>query len=426
MNILIKGGQILTMENEEIQFGDIGIIDDTISFIGSDSSFVADKVIDANECIVMPGLINAHTHSAMTLLRNYADDLPFWDWLEGSILPIEEKLTGEDIYLGSRLAIAEMIRSGITTFGDMYMFMDEVAKAVSESGIRANLSRGVTGQGECGIEKITESVDFYNQWNGTNNDRIRVDFAPHAPYSCDDAYIGHIMDAIRKLDTRVHIHLSESQDEIQKSLEQHGVTPIAHMRDLGLFEFPTYAAHCVHITDDDINILKENGVSVVNNPGSNLKIANGFAPVKKMLNAGVNVSVATDGAASNNNLNMFEEMNLAALVNKAVENDATTVPAYMALSMGTIHGARALGRQGEIGSLLVGKKADIILVDMSKPHFYPRYNLIASLIYSAQAGDVKTVLCDGQVLMQDYKLLTMDEQEVLFAAQEAATRFKNR
>ncbi|QRN86645.1 amidohydrolase [Clostridia bacterium] len=426
MNILIKGGQILTMENEEIQFGDIGIIDDTISFIGSDSSFVADKVIDANDCIVMPGLINAHTHSAMTLLRNYADDLPFWDWLEGSILPIEEKLTGEDIYLGSRLAIAEMIRSGITTFGDMYMFMDEVAKAVSESGIRANLSRGVTGQGECGIEKITESVDFYNQWNGTNNDRIRVDFAPHAPYSCDDAYIGHIMDAIRKLDTRVHIHLSESQDEIQKSLEQHGVTPIAHMRDLGLFEFPTYAAHCVHITDDDINILKENGVSVVNNPGSNLKIANGFAPVKKMLNAGVNVSVATDGAASNNNLNMFEEMNLAALVNKAVENDATTVPAYMALSMGTIHGARALGRQGEIGSLLVGKKADIILVDMSKPHFYPRYNLIASLIYSAQAGDVKTVLCNGQVLMQDYKLLTMDEQEVLFAAQEAATRFKNR
>lgn len=426
MKILIKGGQILTMEKEAIQFGNIGIIDDKIHFIGSEEAFVADKVIDAKDCIVMPGLINAHTHSAMTLLRNYADDLPFWDWLEGSIMPIEDKLTGEDIYLGARLAIAEMIRSGITTFADMYMFMDQVAKAVSETGIRANLSRGVSGQGEKGLEKIVESVDLYDQWNGSNQDRIRVDFAPHAPYSCDDAYIGHIMDAARGLDTRIHIHLSESKDEVQNSLQAHGATPIAHMRDLGLFEIPTYAAHCVHITDEDIRILQKNKVSVVNNPGSNLKIANGFAPVKKMLKAGVNVSVATDGAASNNNLNMFEEMNLAALVNKAVEKDATTIPAFTALRMGTVHGARALGREKEIGSLEVGKKADIILVDMSKPHFYPRYNLISSLIYSAQAGDVKTVLCDGQVLMQDYKLLTMDEKEVLTAAQKAATRFKNR
>jgi 5-methylthioadenosine/S-adenosylhomocysteine deaminase len=198
------------------------------------------------------------------------------------------------------------------------------------------------------------------------------------------------------------------------------------MRDLGLFEFPTYAAHCVHLTDEDIQILKKNNVSVMNNPGSNLKIANGFAPVKKMLQAGVNVSVATDGAASNNNLNMFEEMNLAALVNKAVEEDATTVPAFTALSMGTINGAKALGLESQIGSLVVGKKADIIIIDLSKPHFYPRFNLISSLIYSAQAGDVKTVLCNGRVLMQDYELLTMNEKEVLMEADQAAARFKNR
>jgi 5-methylthioadenosine/S-adenosylhomocysteine deaminase len=426
MNILIQGGNILTMESEEIQIGDIGIVDDRIAFIGRDETFRPDKVISAEDCIVMPGLVNAHTHSPMTLLRNYADDLLFWEWLEGTILPIEDKLTGEDAYLGAKLAIAEMIRSGITTFADMYMFMDDVARAVEETGIRANLSRGITGQGENGIEKIDESLSFYHKWNGKNDGLIRVDFAQHAPYTCDDAYIGHIMDAIKGLDTRIHIHLSESRDEVKRSLEEHGTTPIAHMRDLGLFEFPTYAAHCVHLTDDDIQILKQNDVSVMNNPGSNLKIANGFAPVKKMLQAGVNVSVATDGAASNNNLNMFEEMNLAALVNKAVEEDATTVPAFTALSMGTINGAKALGLESQIGSLVVGKKADIIIIDLSKPHFYPRFNLISSLIYSAQAGDVKTVLCNGRVLMQDYELLTMNEKEVLTEADQAAARFKNR
>ncbi len=422
MKILIKNGNILTMEQEEVLFGDVGIVDDIITFIGKDEFFQADYVIDAHECMVMPGLVNAHTHSSMTLFRNYADDLLFWDWLEGRILPIEDKLVGADVKIGAKLAIAEMIRSGITTFADMYMFMDDVAQAVAETGIRAHLSRGLTGTDDASREKIGEAKSFYHRWHGTQHDLIRVDFAPHAPYTCDDAFIGYIMEAASGLDTRIHIHLSESRDEVQRSLEQHGATPIAHMRDLGLFDFPTYAAHCVHITDADIQILKENHVSVVNNPGSNLKIANGFAPIKKLFVAGVNVSVATDGAASNNNLNMFEEMALAALINKGVEEDAVVVPAYQALQMGTVNGAMALGREAQIGTLRVGKKADIILVDMHKPHFYPQYNLVSSLVYSAQAGDVKTVLCNGQLLMENYQLTTIDEEKTMREANQAAKR----
>ena len=426
MNTLIKGGHVLTMEEERIITADIGIIDDHIAFIGKDDLFMADRIIQAHDCVVMPGLINAHTHSAMTLLRNYADDLLFWDWLEGTILPIEENLTAEDVYLGSKLAIAEMIRAGITTFADMYMFMDEVAKAVQETGIRANLSRGITGQGKEGIEKIDESIEFYKRWNGTCDDCLRVDMGPHAPYTCDDEYLGHLMGAVDGMDTRIHIHLSESRDEVKRSIDTYCVTSIAHMPNLGLFEKPTFAAHCVHLQGDDVDILKKHKVSVINNPGSNFKIANGFAPVKELMAAGVNVALGTDGAASNNNLNMFEEMSLAALVNKAVEEDATAVKAYQALQMATVNGAKALGREDQIGSLSIGKKADIILVDLMKPHFFPRFNLISSLVYSAQASDVRTVICNGKILMQDHMLLTMNVEEVMKDADRAAARFKSR
>lgn len=426
MNILLQGGQILTMAQDEPEIlqTDIGITDDRIAFIGKlPADFKVDKTIDASESLIMPGLVNAHTHISMSLLRNYADDLPFWEWLMDRIMPVEDNMTSDFAYHGAQLSIIEMIRSGTTTFADMYFFMERAAQAVEESGLRANLSRGITFlNGDDDLDKLDEAEQFFNEWNGKAEGRIKVDMAPHAPYTCPAKYLKLMAELTKKLGCNTHIHLSESRKEVEDSVAEHGKSPIKHVFDLGLFNSRTYAAHCVHLSDDDIRIMKENNVSAVNNPGSNMKLANGFAPVCKLLEAGVNVALATDGSASNNNMNMFEEINLAALVNKAVEEDPTVVPAYTALKMATINGARALGLEKEIGTLEAGKKADMIIIDLKKAHFYPRYNLVSSLAYSAQGSDVKTVLCNGKILMEDYKLLTMDERTICDNAEISAKK----
>lgn len=425
MNILLQGGQILTMAQEEAKIlqTDIGITDDRIAFIGTTpADFKADKIIDASESLIMPGLVNAHTHISMSLLRNYADDLPFWEWLFERIMPVEENMTSDGAYHGAQLSLIEMIRSGTTCFADMYFFMERVAQAVEESGIRANLSRGATFiNGDDDLDKLKEAEQFFNEWNDKAEGRIKVDIAPHAPYTCPPKYIKLMGELSKKLGCNIHIHLSESRKEVEDSKTEHGKSPIKHVYDLGLFNSKTYAAHCVHLSDEDIQIMVENDVSAINNPGSNMKLANGFAPVTKLLSAGVNVALGTDGSSSNNNMNMFEEINLAALVNKAVEEEPTVIPAYTALKMATINGAKALGLENEIGTLEKGKKADMIMIDLKKAHFYPRYNLVSSLAYSAQGSDVKTVFCNGKILMEDYKLLTMNE-EIVFANAEISAK----
>lgn len=424
MKIKIENCHILTMANpvNECQVGDIGIEDDRIAYIGDvPGSFKADKVIDGTDTIAMPGLINTHTHIAMSLMRNYADDLPFWPWLTEKIWPVEEKLTASDVYWGSLLSIAEMIRSGITAFADMYFFTEETVKAVSESGMRANLSRGLV-EDEDADAKLQENVEVYNRYHDSANGRIKIDLGPHAPYSCGPDFLKKVIDTARDTGMNLHIHLSETKKEVEDNIEKYGTTPIAHVDRLGLFDVHTLAAHCVYATDEDIEILSEKGVSVLNNPGSNLKLGNGFAPIAKMIESGVNVCLGTDGSSSNNNLNMFEEMNLAALINKAIDGDTTVVPAYTALKMATVNGAIALGVEDEVGTLEMGKKADLILVDMTKPHFYPRFNLMSSLVYSAQASDVKTVLCDGKILMEDWVLKVMDEKQVMIKANEVALK----
>lgn len=422
MRILIKNTQIISMADKapDVVRGDIGIEGEKIVFVGNEpSDFIADKTIDGSNTITLPGLINAHTHISMSLMRNYADDLPFWPWLTEKIWPVEANLTADDCYWGAMLSIAEMIRSGITTFADMYFFMDDVARAVDESGIRASLSRGLVG-GEDSDKKLAEALKLRKDWHGACCGRINVELAPHAPYTCGADVMKKIIEASEKHDTRIHIHLSESKKEVEDSFDQHGKSPIKNMLDQGVFERPTFAAHCVHLSDDDIKIMSENGVAVINNPGSNLKLGNGFAPVTKLLKAGVNVALGTDGSSSNNNLNMFEEMNLAALVNKAVEGDTTVVPAYTAIKMATINGAKALGIDHEVGSIEVGKKADMIIVDLEKPHFYPRLDPVASIVYSAQASDVKTVICNGQFLMEDREIKTFDETIVYHQADRCA------
>ncbi len=425
MSLLIKNATILTMETDKPEFleADLGVKGNRIVFMGDiPANFKAVTEVDGTGKVVLPGLINSHSHIAMSLMRHYADDLPFWAWLNDRIMPLEHKLDGADVYAGSMLSIAEMIRSGITTFADMYFFVDEIAQAVSETGIRANLSRGLVFNSPLDMSKIDEAIEIYHKWNNSNDERIKIDLGPHAPYTCGPEYLKKISKIAGDLGTGIHIHISESRREVEEIYSLYKKSPVEYVRDCGIFENRTYAAHCVKVTDDDIAILAKNNVSVMNNPGSNLKFGNGFAPVSKMLSAGINVSLGTDGPASNNNLNMFEEMNLTALVNKAADHSPTSVPAYTALQMATVNGAKALGLDNEVGTVTVGKKADLILVDMEQPHFYPRLDIVSSLIYSAQASDVCSVICDGRLLMRDRQLLTLDEMKVCREADDAAKR----
>lgn len=415
MNILIKNASILTMNgnNEVIEKGSIAIEGNTIKHIGEvPGDFKADKIIDGDKKVVMPGIINAHTHMAMSLFRNYADDLPLWEWLSEKIWPIEDKLTAEDVYWGTMLSIVESIKSGVTCFSDMYFFMDETARAALDSGIRARLAWGMIGNDPADDTRFNTTKRFYDEWNGKGEGRISVMAGPHAPYTCGPDYLKRVSEFAKDLNVGIHIHLSESKKEVQDNYDQYGKSPIKHVEDLGIFDVPVTAAHCVHLSDEDIEILARKGVSVINNPGSNLKLANGFAPVAKLLEKGVNVALGTDGSSSNNNVNMFEEINLAAILNKGVTNNPTCVPAMTAIQMATKNGAKALGLDGEIGSLEVGKKADVVILDFNKPHLRPVHNVVSAIAYSAQASDVETVIIDGNIVMENYELKTIDVDKV--------------
>ncbi|MCR4432292.1 MAG: amidohydrolase [Tepidanaerobacteraceae bacterium] len=423
MNILIKNAIILPLAEEDTPLEDmrVAVEKNVIKYIGEiPADFAAEKVIDAKGGLLMPGLVDAHTHVAMSLLRNYADDLPLMEWLRTRIWPAEEKLTGEDVYWGSLLGMAELIKSGVTCFSDMYFFMEQTARAVEEAGIRAVLARGLMDSDEGGEKRIQEAINFYESWNNGAGGRIRVMAGPHSPYTCSPKYLSRVIELAKELDTGIHIHISESAHEVEQSFNKYGKSPVRHLHDLGMFDVPTVAAHCVHLCDDDIDILAENNVSIVYNPTSNLKLANGFAPVEKMRKKGVNVALGTDGPSSNNNLNMFEEIHIAAVINKSVNNDATSVPAVFAVKMATVNGAKALGMDEEIGSIEIGKKADLIIIDTHKPHFCPGHNAISALAYSAQAADVKTVIADGEIVMEDYEIKTIDIERIMFEAERIA------
>lgn len=426
--ILIRNADILTMtgEREIISRGEIAISDTKILSVGPQGSapqdFVADVEIDADNMVAMPGFINCHTHAAMTLLRGYADDLMLMEWLNDKIWPLEAKLQAEDIYYGSLLACLEMIKSGTTTFADMYFFMNEVAKATEESGMRAILSRGLIGIAPHGMKALEENIELVKQYHGSANGRITTMFGAHAPYTCPPEYLAKVIDAANQLKVGIHIHLAETLTEHRDILTKYGKTPIQHVDSVGLFHCHTLAAHCVHVDDVDIQILVDKNVGVAHNPQSNMKLASGIAPVTKMLAAGVDVGLGTDGASSNNNLDMLEEMRTAALLSKVSNMDPTVMPAYTALEMATSRGAKVLGLEDKVGQLKPGLKADLILVDFNKPHLYPRHDLYAHMVYSAQSADVHTVIIDGQLVMQDRKVLTLDEEDILQKVKECTMR----
>jgi 5-methylthioadenosine/S-adenosylhomocysteine deaminase len=402
--------------------GEIAIEDGGILSVGEQGSapadFVPDRIIDLPNDVVMPGLINAHTHAAMTMLRSYADDLPLMPWLETKVWPFEGKMTDEDIYWGTLLALAEMIQSGTTTMLDMYASMDKVAEAVLEAGTRVVLARGLIGNAPNGERAFNENVELVEKYHGAGNGRLKVMFGPHAPYTCSGEYIQKVKAEADRLGVGIHIHVAETEDELKIIQEQYGKTPVQWLNDLGLFGGHVVAAHCVHLTEEDMQILADKKVCVAHNAESNMKLNSGTAPIPELRAKGVVVGLGTDGASSNNNLDLFGEMRTAAFQQK-LKKDSTVLPAYEVLEMATVGGAKALGLD-DVGILATGYKADLISINFDQPHFYPRFSVPAHLVYVAHAGDVRTVMVDGEIVMEERQLKTIDVKKVCQEVEQRA------
>ena len=425
MGIVIKNTLAILPQGAEdvIQETSIYIEGDKIAAIGdAPEGFTEDKVIDGKDKLVIPGLINCHTHSYMSFMRNVADDLSFMDWLFGTIDPIEQQMTDEDTYWGANLAIIEMMKSGTTCFNDMQMNIHQTTRAVKESGMRAVICRGLVGSGndEAGQMRLRQA---YEERDAARDcDRLTFRLGPHAPYTCDDAFLKIVAEEAKKENMGIHVHLSESVSEIEQIQEKYGCTPIALAEKCGIFDVPAIAAHCVQVTEEDMDILVRKNVSVVTNPASNMKLGNGFAPIGRMLEKGINVCLGTDGAASNNCLNMFHELSLLTLIHKGTGKTPQCVSAKEGFRIATINGARALGLEKEIGSIEVGKKADLAILDLNTPSLTPRNNLIAGLSYSANGSEVDTVIINGKITMENRRILTMNEQLVYRKIQQIIER----
>lgn len=433
LDLLIKNVDIITMNHENmlIKGGYIGIKDGRFLFV---SDKLPDNInfkreIEGKGGIVMPGLVNAHSHGAMTLMRNYADDIALESWLFDNIFPIEAKLTEQDVYWGTMLGIAEMIRSGVVAYADMYMFMDEVARAVTETGIKANICKSPVQFFEGGelkrLDKSQGTIDYYNQYHNTADGRIKVYVEIHSTYMFNEKTLANAAALAKELNTGIHIHLLETVTEVESSKKDYGMTSVEICEKTGVLDVPVLAAHCVHLSENDMKIMKEKCCSIAHNPTSNLKLGSGIARVPEMLEMGINVCLGTDGAASNNNLNMFEEMNLAALIHKGVSMNPQVMNAHSVLKMGTCNGAKALGYE-DSGIIKDGMKADLILIDTDKPHFYPKNNPVSSVVYSAQASDVDTVIVNGNIIMKNREFTDIDEERIKFEVHSLSEKLLGR
>jgi 5-methylthioadenosine/S-adenosylhomocysteine deaminase len=412
---LIQNATILTMEDNVSPYkGDILIEGDRIIEMKSQITEKVDEVIEANGMIAMPGLINAHQHSPMSLLRGFSDDLKLMDWLEKKMLPAEAKMTPEDIYWGAKLSMAEMIKSGTTTFADMYVQMDQIATAVEEVGMRASLTRGLVFLEDDGGKRMTEAIDLIERWTGKGDGRITTMFGPHAPYTCPPELLKEVILLANKKNVPIHIHLAETKEEVIKIREKYKQTPTEYLYNNGLFEQAyVVLAHSVHLSHKDIQYLKGMRGGVAHNPVSNLKLGCGIAPISEIINQGITVGLGTDGAGSATTLDMFEEIKAATWLQKLDYGDPTVLPAKQVLRMATIESARLLTLHEEVGTLQVGKKADIILIDINKPHLQPAHNIESLVAYSVNGADVDTTIINGKVVMKHRQLLTINEEELL-------------
>ncbi len=436
VDTLFTNAIVLTMDENLTQYdpGAVAVKGDSIVAVGFEAElkkeFTASEIIDCGGKVLMPGLVNAHTHVPMTLVRGLADDLRLDVWLMGYMLPVERQFVSpEFVRLGTLIACAEQIRSGVTTFNDMYYFEDDIAQATADAGMRAVCGESIMKYPAPDAASYDDSLayarEFIKKWKG--HPLIVPAIAPHAPYSTNPEIIRACVDLAKEFDVPLHIHISETAFEVENMRKEQGMPVIPYVKKLGLFEAKVIAAHCVHIDTGEIRTLQHANAGVAHNPSSNLKLASGFAPVQKMLDDGLNVGVGTDGPASNNDLDMFEEVRLASFVAKASSNDPTVLPAATALLMATRLGAQALHLGHITGSLEVGKRADLILVDTSPLHNSPRFkrdpqNAYAQLVFAAKSTDVTDVMVNGKWLMRDHQLLTLNEKELLAQARELAVK----
>lgn len=426
MKRLFINAKILTLKEEEDQplvGAALAVEEGKILHVEPTSRLDADhydEVIDMSGKVIMPGFINTHSHAAMSLLRGYSDDLPLKAWLENKIWPMEARFGPEQVKWGSSLAVLEMIKGGITCFADMYDYMDQVAEVVRDSGIRASLCRGAIGlcSEQEQKQKFDEALRFAREWDGKADGRITTMMAPHSPYTCPPNFISRFVEGAAELNVPLHTHMSETEAEVLLNVEQYGARPVEHLHQLGVFDRRALVAHAVHLTPAELNMLYEHDVKVSHNPGSNLKLGSGIAPIPTMIQLGIRPSLGTDSAASNNNLDLLEEARLATLVQKGFNQDPLAIPALTALQMGTSYGAEALFIENTVGSLEPGKQADFISVDLTGPHMQPPHNILSHLVYSASREDVKDLYVDGEPLMRDRECLTVDEERIKYYSVE--------
>ncbi len=434
IDLIIEGEYVVTMDEsgDVIRDGAVAIDSGLIIDIGSAAEinrrYKANGNLSGDSRIVMPGLINGHSHAAMTLLRGVADDLALMDWLNNYIFPAEvEFVDAEFVRIGTELACWEMIRGGTTTFVDMYYYPDVIAQVVESCGLRAYISATVIDQRSPDAEDATDSIEkglsFVENWKGRNS-RITPIFGPHANYTLNAEQLKATRAAANDAGVPISIHMSESPFELQYSKQTFGMTSIAFFESIGFLDGPTIGAHVVWPTEDEIRILAERRVGVIHNPTSNMKIASGISPVTDMLRAGVLVGLGTDGAASNNDLDMWEEMRLAALLQKVDKMDPEVMSASTVLNMATSGGAAAIGLSDKVGALAVGMRADVIQVSFDDVHFIPTYDVISHLVYVADEQDVASVTVDGKLLMRDGEFLTIDTERVRSEATALAGRIQ--
>lgn len=422
MKILFKDAEILGYGH-----GNIAVDGEYIAYVGSDmpeGNF--DRVIDCKNKMAMPGLYNCHTHAAMTLFRGYGEDLSLSDWLHTRIFPAEDRLTNKAVYDASLLAAAEMIKGGTVSCSDMYFFCDQTVDAFIEAGIKANISRSIVSfdptEDFSKNSRVIEAKELFEKYHNAANGRIKIDMALHAEYTNVAPMVRYLSDYAAKVGARMHVHLSETESEHSECIIRHGYTPARFFSENGAFDIPALAAHCVYVSDDDIALMAEKGVTAVHNPASNLKLGSGVMPLASLRDGGVNVALGTDGAASNNALDMMREMYLAAILHKGINRDTVKTGSADAIKMATVNGAIAQGR-GDCGSIEEGKKADIVLLDLDSVHNIPSYDLSYTVAYSANSSDVRLTMVDGKILYENGEFTTLDIERVKYEMKNTVAHY---
>ena len=428
--LLIRGIDVLDPSGKLKKAQSIAIDGNSIAAVGDAAppGFAAEDVLEGADLLATPAFFNAHCHAAMTLERGWAEDLPFDRWLNERIWVAESALTEDDVFWGASLAACEMIRSGTVGFADHYFWMDRVAEVVAQSGMKALLAWcwfGVDTGKEVGGSTLQTTEDFVERWRGQADGRIRTCLGPHSPYMCSPEALKRVVASAERLDTGIHLHASESREQVETSLRAHGRTPIAHLAALGVFRMPTVAAHCNVVTEDDVAILARHRVSVAHTPKTYQKLAMAMPPLQRMLDLDVRVALGTDGPASNSDLNMLETMRLTGLIQKGQQGKAEAAPLAQLLRLASRNSAHALGFASS-GKIAAGTAADLVLFDTRAAHWRPRHDPIATVVYGSHPSDVCHVLCDGKFLMRDRVLLTLDEERIRFEAEKRAYRMVGR